>query len=71
MTITLFVKPESLNYFLAVTQILQNLDIKNNYQFKPSELIFKETFDPDFLMINMEVHQYLKLKYCIANLKNK
>lgn len=68
MTITLFVEPKSLNLFLEITTILQGLDLYNNYHFQPSDIVFSEAMISNFIWINMEVKEYLKLKYCINKL---
>ena len=71
MTITLFVKPESLIYFLEVTKILKKLDIENNYVFNPLDLNYTEQMISNYVWINMEVEEYLKLRYCTKRLKHK
>lgn len=68
MTITLFVEPKSLAIFLEVTKILKGLDIENNYKFQPSDLVFTEQMISNWVHINMEILEYLKLKYCIERL---
>ena len=71
MTITLFVDPKSLFIFLEVTKILKGLEIENNYHFTPSDLIFTESMISNWIWINMEIEEYLKLKYCIGKLSSK
>ncbi len=71
MTITLFVEPKSLLVFLTVTKILHNLEADNNYVFNPIDLVFSEAMISNYVWINMETDQYLKLKYCIGKLKTK
>lgn len=71
MTITLFVEPNSLKSFIRVTQMLEQLDIDNTYCFTPSDLIFTEGMISNWLWINMDIAEYLKLKYCIAKLSSK
>lgn len=69
MTITLFVEPKSLPIFIKVTVILSKLGIENNYRFTPSDLIFSEGMVSDWVWVNMDILEYLKLKYCIEKLK--
>ena len=66
MTITLFVEPKSLNPFLAVTKILKGLPLENNYKFTPGDLVFTEAMISNYVWINMEIEEYLKLKYCMS-----
>ena len=66
MTITLFVEPKSLSIFIQVTKILKQLDLENNYKFNPGDLIFSESMISNWWWINMEIDEYLKLKYCIG-----
>jgi hypothetical protein len=68
MTITLFVEPKSLAIFLEVTKILKELELENNYHFTPSDLVFNESMISNWIWINMEIEEYLKLKYCIGKL---
>ena len=71
MTITLFIEPKSLMIFLEVTKTLEKLPLKNNYFFQSSDLIFTEQTISNWVMINMDIDEYLKLKYCIGVLTNK
>jgi hypothetical protein len=68
MTITLFVEPKSLVIFLKVTNILKRSELENNYHFTPSDLVFSEAMISNWVWINMEIEEYLKLKYCIGKL---
>ena len=63
MTITLFVEPKSLPVFLEVTRILRGLDLETNYRFTPSDLVFSESMISNWIWINMDIAEYLKLKY--------
>lgn len=69
MTITLFVEPKSFQKFIEVTKILSGLELDNNYVFHPGDLIFSEAMISDWYWINMDIGEYLKLKYCIGMLK--
>lgn len=71
MTITLFVEPKSLAIFIEVVKILKGLELDNNYKFSPSDLIFSEGMISNWIWINMEIDEYLKLKYCIGKLSQK
>lgn len=71
MTITLFVEPKSLAIFLEVTTILKGLQFENNYVFTPADLVISETMISDWIWINMEIEEYLKLRYCIEKLLSK
>lgn len=71
MTITLFVEPKSLPIFLEVTKILKGLEIENDYKFFPPDLVFTEAMISNYVWINMEIEEYLKLKYCIQKLTSK
>ncbi len=71
MTITLFIEPKSLAIFLEVTKILKGLELENNYCFTPSDLVFSEGMISNWIWINMEIEEYLKLKYCIGKLSSK
>jgi hypothetical protein len=68
MTITLFVEPKSLTTFIQITSVLKNLPIENDYHFNPIDLVFTEFMVSNWNWINMEVGEYLKLKYCIGKL---
>ena len=68
MTITLFVEPKSLAIFLQVTTVLKGLELDNNYWFTPSDLQFSETMISNWIWINMDTSEYLKLKYCMGKL---
>ena len=68
MTITLFVEPKSLNSFLTVTTVLKGLELDNDYSFQPLDLIFQEEMISNWVWINMEIEEYLKLKYCIQKI---
>lgn len=67
MTITLFVEPSSLNVFLEITKRLKLLPMENSYRFTPSDFTFTEQMISNWIWINMDVEEYLKLKYCIRN----
>lgn len=69
MTITLFVEPKSLQIFLEVTNILKGLEINNNYVFSPSDLVFSEQMISNWIWINMDIDEYLKLIYCMNKYK--
>jgi hypothetical protein len=71
MTITLFVEPKSLTIFLQVTQILKGLELENTYAFNPYDLIFTESMISNYVWINMEIEEYMKLKYCMGKLSGK
>jgi len=71
MTITLFVEPKSLMIFIEVTKILKKLPLENDYVFTPSDLVFGEGMISNYVWINMEIEEYLKLKYCIGKLTHK
>lgn len=68
MTITLFVKPDALAIFLEITKILKDLPLENNYRFQPSDLHFTEQMISNYCWINMDIAEYMKLKYCIGKL---
>lgn len=68
MTITLFVKPDALAIFLEVTKILKDLPLENDYKFQPSDLQFTEQMISNYCWINMDITEYMKLKYCIGKL---
>lgn len=68
MTITLFVEPKSLKIFLEVTKIIKELELENNYRFTASDLVFSEAMISNWIWINMDISEYLKLKYCIGKL---
>lgn len=70
MTITLFVEPKSLMIFLEVTKILKGLDIDNNYVFRPADIVFTEQMISNWVWINMEIEEYMKLKYCMNKLSH-
>lgn len=71
MTITLFVEPKSLAIFLEVTAILEGLTLDNDYHFNPSDLKFTESMISNYVWVNIDADEYLKLKYCVNKLKNK
>ena len=68
MTITLFIKPSSLIIFLEVTKILKKLNVENDYKFNPKDLQFSTSMISNYIWINMDSYEYLKLKYCIGKL---
>jgi len=51
--------------------ILKDLPIDNSYTFTPSDLVFSEGMISNWLWINIDVAEYMKLRYCISVLKNK
>ncbi len=69
MTIAIFVEPKSLNRFIEVTAILENLPLENNYKFQPLDLVFSKAMISNYVWINMDLKEYLKLEYCIQKLK--
>ena len=69
MTITLFVEPKSLQKFIQILTILKGLELKNDYLFIPSDLIFSEAMISNWVWINVEIQEYLKLKYYMDKLK--
>lgn len=71
MTITLFVEPKSLAIFLEVCKILEGLQLENDYVFQPSDLKFSEEFVSSHIRINMDISEYLKLKFCIGKMSSK
>lgn len=71
MTITLFIEPKSLPIFISVVKFLQKLDIDNDYVFTPSDLIFSEAMISNYIWLNIDVEDWVKLKYCIGKLSNK
>jgi hypothetical protein len=70
MTITLFIEPKSFASFVRVTEVLEDLDIENCYVFTPSDLVFSESMISNWIWVNMDVKEYLKLKYCIGKLSS-
>ena len=71
MTITLFIEPKAFTSFVRVTEVLKDLDFENDYVFTPSDLIFSEAMISNWIWVNMDVKDYLKLKYCIGKLTSK
>lgn len=71
MTITLFVEPKSLSIFIQVMKVLSELDVENNYVFSPNDLVFSEAMISNWIWLNIDVAEYLKLKYCIGKLSTK
>ncbi len=71
MTITLFVEPKSLAIFLQITKILKGLDLENDYRFNPCDLIFTNQMISNYIWINMDIDEYMKLKYCISKLSQQ
>jgi hypothetical protein len=63
MTITLFVEPKSLSIFLEITNILKNLPLDSNYTFAKSDIKFSESMISNYCWINIDVAEYVKLKY--------
>ena len=68
MTITLFVEPESFSHFVEVTDVLKKLPIENDYVFYPEGLKFTNKMISNYIWINIEVEEYLKLKYAMCKL---
>ena len=71
MTITIFVEPKSLYKFLETTTVLRDLPLENDYVFQPLDLSFSETMISNYLWINVDISEYMKLKYCITKLTAK
>lgn len=61
-TITVFVEPDSLMYFLEVLNTLSGLPIDTNYVFNPKDLVFNEGTISNWIRVNIPVEDYLKLK---------
>lgn len=71
MTITIFIKPTTLIDFIEVTNVLKGINLDNNYEFNPSDIVFSERMISDWVWINMEVNEYIKLKYYVNKLSEK
>ena len=71
MTITLFIEPKSLPIFIQTTKVLEGLNMENDYKFTPSDLVFSEAMISNWIWINMDISEYMKLKYCIGKLSTK
>jgi hypothetical protein len=65
MTITLFVNPDCLSRFIEITKKLKSLDIDNNYAFNPIDIQFTEFMISNWIIIQMHIDEYLKLKSSI------
>lgn len=59
-TITLFVNPKDLPYFLQVLKILDHLEIDNNYTFNPLDLDIRQEMVSNFVWFNIDINLYLK-----------
>ena len=51
--------------------ILEQCELENDYIFTPSDLIFTEGMISNWIWVNMDIDEYLKLKYCISKLTFK
>lgn len=63
MTITIFVSPKTFKNFINITTVLRGLPPENNFKFNPNEIEFSEKFNPEWIWVNMEVGDYMGLKY--------
>lgn len=68
MTITIFVEPKCLGRFLEITNVLRTLPIDNEYVFQPKDIRLSEELVSNWLWINMDMAEYLQLKYCSKKL---
>jgi hypothetical protein len=51
-----------------VVKLLETLPLENDYIFTPSDFTFSEATISNWVQVNMEIEEYLKLKYCIGKL---
>ena len=68
-TITLFVQPKDLPYFLQVLKILDHLEIDNNYTFNPLDLDVRQEMISNFVWFNIDINLYLKFWYKYKSFK--
>ena len=69
VTVTLFVKPDSLIPLLTVLKILDTLDIENDYVFTPTDITYTEAMVSNYTNVNVPIELYMKFKYCYNKLK--
>lgn len=70
VTITLFIKPDSLFKFIEVIKVLDSLPLENTYVFNPVDIEYSEIPVPSFNQVNVPVELYLKFRYSYNKLKN-
>ena len=69
MTITLFILPRTLGAFIKEMLILKGLSIYNDYKVDPSQFVYSESMISDYVWVNIEVEEYVKLTDCINRFK--
>lgn len=69
VTITLFVKPESVMIFMEILKILDGLPIDNNYHFQPKDILYSKAMISNYTWINVPVELLFKYEYCAQTLK--
>jgi hypothetical protein len=69
ITVTLFVKPESLFIFMVVIMMIDKLPFDNEYVFTPSDLKFSETFDSASVQVNLDAVLFTKFRNRFEQLK--
>lgn len=65
ITITIFVEPKCLTYFLEVLNITNGLTIENdvNFTFQPSDITHSTSMISNWLFINIPIDKYLIFQY--------
>ena len=64
VTITIFVKPDSLMSLVESLNILDTLDIENEYRVQPHDIHYTEAMISNYVFLNLPFELYMKFKNC-------
>lgn len=70
VTVTLFVKPDSLISMVTALKILDGLDMENQYTVQPHDIEYTESMISNYTHINVPIELYMKFVYCYQKSKN-
>lgn len=71
VTVTLFVRPDSLLPLMTTLKILDGLDIENDYTVQAHDIVFTESTISNYTRVNVPIELYTKFKYCFIKSKAK
>tara|TARA_R110002051_G_scaffold162219_4_gene233746 strand:+ start:8832 stop:9065 length:234 start_codon:yes stop_codon:yes gene_type:complete len=71
VTITVFVKRDSLATLIGVLKILENLPLENDYVFNPSDIVYNKLTISNFVRVNIPALDFIKFEYCYQMLIQK
>ena len=64
VTITLFIRPDSLTSIVSTFKILDDLDFENDYTIQVHDIVYTESMISNYVWMNVPVDLYLKFKVC-------